>query len=95
MEALEYTITRIGQRRHVSAHELLDGSRSYAKEKYGMLAHEVLSKWGLETTNDVGEVVFHLVDASVLARQDGDSITDFDQVFDLKSALEEGYFDNE
>lgn len=93
MDALEFTVHRIGHRRHVSGAELLEHMCEHARQSYGLMAYTVLEKWGLVTTNDVGRVVFELVDANVLAKQDGDTPSDFDNVFDMREILEDAYFD--
>jgi len=92
MESLEYTLNSLGVRRHVSARELLDGLCSYARERYGLMASTVLSSWGIETTEDVGRIVFNLVEAGVLSKRDEDREEDFKNVYDLKKVLEENYF---
>lgn len=93
MESLEYTIQRIGERRHVSARELLDGLCLYTRERFGLLATEVLESWGIRSSFDVGLAVFHLVEAGVLAKQESDSLDDFDESFDLQKTLEQEYFE--
>jgi uncharacterized repeat protein (TIGR04138 family) len=93
MEALEYTVSSLDERRHVSGRELLDGITGYARKQYGMLAYSVLESWGIRATADFGAIVFHLVEAGILARRECDSIEDFEDVFDLESELAKGYFD--
>lgn len=93
MEALEYTIHQVGERRHVRAEELLTGLSAYARHRFGLLAAEVLDKWGVHSSSDVGTVVFQMVEGEILARQDNDRPEDFDQGFDLKQSLEERYFE--
>ncbi|UCG53295.1 MAG: hypothetical protein JSW58_07010 [Candidatus Latescibacterota bacterium] len=93
MESLEYTLQRFGEHRHVTATELLTGLFDLAKEKFGLLAHTVLTDWGLETAKDIGLAVYYLVDAEVLTKQAGDRFEDFDQEYDLKEILEEKYFE--
>ena len=93
METLDYTIRRIGERRHVSAHELLKGFCQYARERFGLLAHEVLTEWGIRSGGDVGDIVYQLVQTGVLAKQDSDRLEDFYVDFDLRVALEGGYFE--
>lgn len=92
MESLEYTLRKIGKRRHVSAGELLDGLCGYAKDRYGLLAHDILRSWGILGAFDIGLAVFHLVEAGVLSRQEGDRLEDFDVDYDLRRKLEEEYF---
>ncbi len=93
MESLDYTLRSLEEHRHISAAELLDGMSGYAKHRYGLLAHTVLSAWGLENASDVGRIVFHLVEAGVLKKQDNDRFEDFDSDYDLKAKLEDRYFD--
>ena len=87
LEALEYTVTKIKERRHISADELLDGIRRYAQEKFGPMTRTVIDHWGIRSTRDFGTLVFHLLDKNVLAKSDTDSIDDFDNVFDIDSAF--------
>jgi uncharacterized repeat protein (TIGR04138 family) len=93
MQALEYTMQRIGERRHVSAEELLEGLLLYARERYGLLALDVLRNWGVETPSDIGRMVYQLVEAGVLKRRDCDHLADFDVGYDLESALQDRYFE--
>lgn len=92
MEALEYTLVRIGERRHVSARELLDGLCLYSRERFGLLAADVLKTWGLHNAHDIGLTVFQLVGEGVLAKQPADALDDFIAGFDLRDALEREYF---
>ena len=94
MDALEFTMSQLGERRHISAQELLTCLCAFAKEKYGLLGFSILHKWGVATTDDVGRAVFQLVDANVLARQESDQLADFNDVFDLRHALEDSYFES-
>jgi uncharacterized repeat protein (TIGR04138 family) len=93
MESLEFTIQRLGERRHVSAAELLAYFCDYAQESYGVMAYSILERWGLRSTEDVGSVVYRLIDEHVLAEQEGDSPADFSGVFDLRSRIEDDYFE--
>lgn len=93
MEALDYALSRLDEHRHITAAELLDGVAAYAKNRYGLLAHTVLAAWGIEKASDVGRIVYHLVEAGVLKKQESDKFEDFDSGFDLKAILEDNYFD--
>ena len=88
MDSLEVTMRRIGQRRHVSAGELVDGLCTNARQRFGLFAYTVLSKWGLRTSDDVGEIVFQLIDAGILSRQESDRRTDFEGVANFHEVLE-------
>jgi uncharacterized repeat protein (TIGR04138 family) len=95
MEALDATVRSAGERRHVSAGELLTGACEHARHVYGLLALTVLRSWGIETGSDVGEIVFQLIDAGVLSKRDEDTRAEFDQGIDLQAILEENYFGTE
>ena len=62
------TLKRGGQHthRHVSGQELLHGLREFALKEYGPMSKAVLNEWGIKTTDDIGQIVFNLVNASVL-----------------------------
>jgi len=92
MDGLEFTIRAVGEKRHVSAAELLDGLCSCAKERFGLMAWTVLESWGVAETGDVGEIVFQLIDAGVLSKTNEDERSDFDNRFDLRVVLEDQYF---
>ena len=88
MDSLDFTMKQIGVRRHVSAAELVRGLCDNAKHRFGLFAYTVLAKWGIERSDDVGEVVFQLIGAGILSRQEGDARADFNGVLDLREALE-------
>ena len=90
--ALEYTCSSLGEYRHVSAKELVEGMCGYAKEVYGLMAYTFLSRWGIHSTRDIGTVVFHLIDEGVLFKRDGENVEDFDDILDLQISLEDNYF---
>lgn len=93
MESLEFTIHRLEERRHVSAAELLDGFCDYAAARFGVLAHTVITSWGIQTAGDVGTIVYELIEAGALKKQPEDSFDDFKQDLDLKRILEDNYFE--
>lgn len=93
MEALDFTMRRLGERRHISAVELLRGVCDHAKERYGLLAWTVIESWGITSGRDVGTIVYQLIEVGVLARQDSDRFEDFGADWDFKEILERRYFD--
>ena len=91
-EALDYTVRtlkkpRTGPEKHVSGQELLEGVRQYALADLGPVAHTVLTTWGIRSTEDFGEIVFHLVDKAVLAKCDSDTKADFANGYDFDTAF--------
>lgn len=91
-EALDFTLKRIaesngGQARHVSGPELLAGYRDYALEQFGPMASTLMSEWSIRKCQDVGDMVFHLIEEQVFGKQDSDKQEDFSEVFDFQAAL--------
>jgi len=62
-----------------------------AREEFGFLARTVFHQWGIHRTDDLGEVVFNLIEAGLLRKTETDHRTDFHDVFDLDRSLTEGY----
>jgi len=91
LASLHSVIRSLDEPRHISGRELAEGVRTLALERYGPMARTVLEHWGIHETEDVGGVVFALVDQGVLVKQDGDSLEDFQDVFDFEEAFELNY----
>jgi len=77
--------------RHVTGRDLCDGLREYALMKWGLLARTVLGRWNIRKTFDFGRIVFALVDNGLMAKTEEDTIEDFRDVYDFKTAFEAGY----
>ena len=76
-EALDWQVSRLSVRRHLSGPELLDGIQRLALERFGPMARTVLNHWGLVDGEDVGRIVFQLIDAAILSKTDDDRLDDF------------------
>jgi uncharacterized repeat protein (TIGR04138 family) len=76
---------------HVSGRQLLEGVRALVLREYGLMARTVLHSWGIRTTDDVGNIVFNLLDAGLMSKRPEDALEDFHNVFDLDAALERDY----
>jgi uncharacterized repeat protein (TIGR04138 family) len=72
---------------HVSGQELCAGAVDLAKREFGRMARVVFRRWGINQTDDVGEIVFNLIDANLLSKQDSDKRSDFHALFDLDDVL--------
>lgn len=91
LSALHHVLEQLTEPRHISGRELAEGVRDLALHQYGPMARTVLEHWGIEGTRDVGEIVFALVDAGVLLKQDDDSPRDFDGVYDFEEVFDVDY----
>ena len=72
---------------HVSGAQLACGLRDYAINQYGALASRVLSYWGINQTQDFGNIVFNMIEKKLLSKTAEDSLLDFDAVYDFKAAF--------
>ena len=75
---------------HISGMELLAGMRRLARERWGCMARKVLESWGVERTEDIGEIVFLMVEDRELQwkRRDSDTKEDFAGAYDFVSAFD-------
>ena len=90
LAALEFAQTRLPARRHLNGGELAWACRDFALEQFGMLASAVLTHWGVEATEDFGQIVFMLIDVGLLARQPTDKLEDFEHVYDFADVFKAG-----
>lgn len=91
-DALDFTLKRIadsngGQARHVSGPELLAGYRDFALEQFGPMASTLMEEWCIRKCQDVGDMVFHLIEEQVFGKQESDCKEDFSEVFDFQESL--------
>ncbi len=84
-------IERLEEPRHISGQELAEGCRDLALEQFGPMARTVLEHWGIHSTEDMGEIVFALIECRVLVKQDSDSREDFQAVFDFDEVFDRDY----
>lgn len=91
LDALHQVISRQEERRHISGRELAAGARALAIERFGPLARTVLEFWGIHSTDDVGEIVFALVEVGVLIKQEEDRREDFEDLFDFEEVFDHDY----
>ena len=102
-KALEHTQKLLGRnpvderadptepRNHVSGRQLLEGIREFALQEFGLMARVVFRMWGIQRTDDFGEIVFNLIEAELMSRTSEDSRADFHEVYNLDDALVGGF----
>lgn len=77
--------------KHVTARELLEGFKVLAQKEFGIMAKTVLESWGIKTTDDVGEIVFNLIEVGILSKTEEDQKEDFYNVFDFNEVFVQKY----
>ena len=87
LQGLTFTQKKLKKAAHVSGAELACGLRDYAIDQYGALANRVLLYWGINQTQDFGNIVFNMIEKKMLSRTEEDSLLDFKDVYDFKAAF--------
>lgn len=70
-------------RNHLTGQELVKLIFAYSIETYGSLASTVWRELNLLRSEDIGEMVYHLVDEKLIGKQESDSIEDFEGVLTI------------
>jgi uncharacterized repeat protein (TIGR04138 family) len=83
LAGLEYTVSKLPHRRHLTGQELSKGIAEYAREQYGYLAGTVLKNWGITKTDDFGELVYLMIDEGLMSKTEEDKKEDFHNVFNF------------
>ena len=95
-EVLDYTVKALRsdeliEHRHVSGPELLQGMVEYALKEYGSMAIAVLDSWGIRRGEDLGNMVFNLIEIGAFGKSDEDSPADFSGAINLKEELKKPF----
>lgn len=95
-DALDYSVRakqeKVGEEYpHVGGKELLQGFKDLALEEFGPMAATVLEIWGLTCSEDVGEMVFQLIEMGAFGKSEDDSPDDFKEVFTFDEAFADPY----
>jgi uncharacterized repeat protein (TIGR04138 family) len=88
LNGMEFYLTSIGEKRHVSGQELTKGLLLFAQKQFGLLAGNVLHYWGIYKTDDLGNIVYNMIDINIMSKQEDDSIDHFRNVLEIDAFLE-------
>jgi uncharacterized repeat protein (TIGR04138 family) len=99
LEALDHATRRArrpragkpARRRHVTGRQLCLAARELVLERYGLLAPDLLGRWGIRSSADLGEIVYALIASGDLTKTDRDARSDFDGVFHVDGTFLAGY----
>jgi uncharacterized repeat protein (TIGR04138 family) len=83
MSGLEFYFALLGEKRHVTGQELSRGLLTFAHKQFGLLARSVLRHWGINTTDDLGCIVYNLISIQIMSKQPEDRIEDFYNVVSI------------
>jgi uncharacterized repeat protein (TIGR04138 family) len=73
--------------KNVSGQELLEGVRLHALQEFGPMAWFLLQEWGVLRGEDVGRIVYNLIEIEYFGKKDEDSIHDFSGGYDFETAF--------
>jgi uncharacterized repeat protein (TIGR04138 family) len=76
-----------GKPRHISGAQLLESLRELAIESFGKRAKAQLNSWGIFKCEDFGEIIFNLIEAKLLVKQEGDTKKDFQDGYNFDTAF--------
>ena len=91
LSALHSVLESLEEPRHISGEELAQGVRKLALKRYGPMARTVLEHWGIHSTQDLGDIVFAMVDCGVLMKREEDCKEDFLDLYDFEEVFERNY----
>lgn len=91
-EAVGFTQQRIckqnqGVARHVRGPELLEGLRDFALEQFGPMTLDLFEEWGIRSCEDIGELVFNLVEHQIFSQTEEDTRADFQGGYDFEETF--------
>lgn len=72
---------------NIKAANLLITFRNYALNEFGPMTASVLQEWNICSCRDLGNVIFDLVNAGVLEKDETDRIEDFEEIYDFNEAF--------
>lgn len=72
---------------HITGQELCEALRIRATWMFGYMAKTVLNRWGIHTTDDVGEIVYNMVRNHKIRVTAEDSLEDFRGVYDFQTVF--------
>ena len=76
---------------HITGAELAKGLAQLAIQRWGRLSRMVLNHWGVNTTRDLGEIVYLMIRHKWMTAQETDRIEDFDDVYDFEDVFEKQF----
>ncbi len=98
-DALEYTTKQQKKKAasaapvecHVSGQQLLEGVRQYALQQFGPMVLTVFEHWRVRSCEDIGHIVFNLIEAREFGKSDHDTLEEFRRGYDFHDAFVKPY----
>lgn len=69
---------------HITGQQLVEGIRRFALQEFGPMAITVFKTWGINKTEDIGEIVFNLIEyGDGWSKKEEDKKEDFSKGYDF------------
>lgn len=76
---------------HVDGRQIALAARAIAQEEFGQMAPVVFRQWGIQSTADLGRIIFKLIGIGLLNKNEKDSIEDFVGIYEIPEDLLAGF----
>jgi uncharacterized repeat protein (TIGR04138 family) len=76
-----------GDGKHVTGEAIVEEFRETVLDQYGPLSYTVLLEWGVTRCEDIGEMMFNLVDSGRFAKDETDTAESFAGGYDFKESF--------
>lgn len=96
---LDYTVRELQKKhllsgpngQHVTGRQLAEGFRDYMLDEYGPFAYELLRDLHISSTDDIGNIVYNLIDVGMFGKTANDSLSDFHALYDFQETFVRPY----
>jgi uncharacterized repeat protein (TIGR04138 family) len=90
-DALDHAVKlrkrQIGEIGHVTGQQICEAARQLALKQFGPMVPTVFAWWGLERTEDFGEMVWSLIELGVVSKTETDTKADYSLTYDFHTAF--------
>jgi len=97
-EALDHAVKlrkrQLGESGHVTGQQVCEAVRQLANKSFGPMVPTVFEYWGIQRTDDLGEMVWNLIELGVFGRTENDTREDFKGVYSFQDAFVQPYLPN-
>jgi uncharacterized repeat protein (TIGR04138 family) len=83
LAAIEIARNQTKKTKHVTGQELCQGFKVLAQSEFGIMAKTVLETWGVKTTDDIGNIVYNMIEAGMMGKTEEDKLEDFYNVYNF------------
>lgn len=77
--------------KHMTSADIMEEFKERALDQYGPLSYAVVTEWGLSRTEDLGEMMFNLVEGHRVRKDENDTPESFAGGYDFREAFKGPY----